>query len=63
MNTRGVTYNRHSTRIAFFVDMSIEALSKYCSVKYAKQLIRDDLDGTLYGLCLTKGGKIRGVYL
>ena len=61
MTTLAIYENKSSERVVRFV--TIEQLQELTSKKYLKRIVNAYENGTLYGLHLTKTGKIKATFI
>jgi flavoprotein len=52
--------SKNSDGVKMFLDA--DKLSDYCSIKYAKKIIKANEDGNLYGAYFTRTGRIRATF-
>lgn len=65
MNTEKIVIHesRNSEKVIRSIDLTLEALSAYCSKEYAERIIAKKENGQLWGVYLTNAGKIRATFI
>jgi hypothetical protein len=53
---------KNSDKTVRFISLTIDSLTEYCSKKYAKKIIEAHENGQLWGVCLTKSGRIKASF-
>lgn len=63
METIAIHQSRKSDKVIEFIELSVEKLSLRCSKEYARQIIRHHENGGLWGLYLTKAGRVKATFI
>lgn len=62
-NSISITENKNSEKVVKFIPATIEALSQYCSERYAKEILDCMEQGSLWGLYFTNSGRIKANFI
>lgn len=63
METVAIHKSKNSEVVVKFIELSVDKLSQYCSEKYALSIIESHENGSLWGIYLTKSGRIRATFI
>ena len=55
--------SRHADKVVKYVKATVEDLSEYCSVRYAKRIMSEKDNGTLWGIYFTPSGRIKATFI
>jgi len=55
--------SKNSDKVIKFIPLTVESLSEYCSKKYARTIIHEHENGSVWGLYFTPSGKIKAMFI
>lgn len=55
--------DRKSEKVVKWLPLTVEALSEYCSKKYARTIICEHENGSVWGVHFTPSGQIRAIFI
>ena len=55
--------SKKSEKVVTWLPLNVESLSLYCSRKYARRIIREHENGSVWGAYFTPSGKIKAIFI